>query len=70
MTPSRLTTIGAALWGARWTADAADLLGVSNHTLRRWSAGTMTIPDAVGDELDREIRDRIELLQKLLKQEA
>ena len=51
MTPATLSTIGSALYGARWQSDLARDLGVADRTVRRWVAGTAAIPPALHSDL-------------------
>ena len=50
-TPQSLTEIGEALYGAFFRPQLAEVLGVTDRTLRRWLAGTSPIPARIWPEL-------------------
>lgn len=51
MTPDTLREIGRALYGARFTAEFARALRVSDRTARRWVSGEEPAPDGIKWEL-------------------
>ena len=67
MTPALLQEAGNALYGARWQSDLARDLGVSDRTVRRWSAGDFRIPAPVWVELREMLRGRRMLLASVTK---
>jgi len=68
--PSLLRATGEALYGPRWQTELARAIRVSDRTVRRWLAGTITIPPGVARDLEAlcntridEIRDAADRLQ-------
>lgn len=67
MTPALLHSIGNALYGPRWQSELARDLGVSDRTVRRWSAGEHQVPDGIWWDLGIMMDDRRKVLQILLE---
>ena len=67
MTPALLHSIGNALYGPRWQPELARDLGVSDRTVRRWSAGEHQVPDGIWWDLGIMMDDRRKVLQILLE---
>ncbi|MDZ4867322.1 MAG: transcriptional regulator [Alphaproteobacteria bacterium] len=65
MKPETLEQVGEALYGAMWRTALAQHLGINERTVRRWSAGTSPIPDGVGADVRKLVRDRISKLASL-----
>lgn len=68
MSPALLHSIGNALYGPRWQSELARDLGVSDRTVRRWSAGEHQVPDGIWWDLDIMMSDRCRELQLLIQQ--
>lgn len=68
MSPELLHSIGNALYGPRWQSELARDLGVSDRTVRRWSAGEHQVPDGVWDELWLRMSARCGELRALIQQ--
>jgi transcriptional regulator with XRE-family HTH domain len=66
--PELLKAIGEALFGARWHAELAGALGVSDRTLRRWAAGQADIPAGIARDLAQIVRRRRTELDRALEQ--
>lgn len=47
----KLETIGQAMYGPLWQSAVARDLGVADRTVRRWVAGTSSIPPGILGEL-------------------
>lgn len=70
MTLDLLHSIGNALYGPRWQSELARDLGVSDRTVRRWSAGEHQVPDGIWWDLGIMMDDRRRELQFLMQQTA
>lgn len=58
LTPTALTDVGRALYGPTWQKALSDALSVSDRTMRRWTAGTYTIPETIGGDIAKLCRKR------------
>lgn len=73
MTPDLLREAGQALYGASWQSDIARELEVSDRTVRRWLAGTRSLPATIAADLDElcgERRALLHAMQTRLRQAA
>lgn len=57
MNPELLRESGEALFGPQWQAELARTLDVADRTIRRWVSGEFNIPESVGGELKRLLKD-------------
>ena len=62
---SLLVECGVALYGPRWQTEVARDLGVSDRTVRRWVAGTASIPVGIYTDLQRMTKERASTLEAL-----
>jgi hypothetical protein len=60
-----LAEAGEALYGPQWQSALARDLDVSDRTVRRWAAGTHTMPDGVYIDLLRLVLERTKTLDSL-----
>lgn len=51
MTPTELEIAGRSLYGELWQTPLADALGVTARTMRRWHAGSHTVPEPIRGEI-------------------
>jgi DNA-binding XRE family transcriptional regulator len=61
-----LIRLGVALWGDRWQASMARVLGVNVNTVQDWRQGRYRPQPGVFDDLRHYVRWRIQELQALL----
>lgn len=54
MTSAQLWALGEAAWGPEWQTPAADAVGISPRTMRRYAAGSHPIPAGVAADLRTE----------------
>lgn len=62
---SLIERVGFALWGNRWKAGVARLIGISERQVARWAAAPDAIPVNRWRELSSLCSKRAEELQKL-----
>ena len=66
MTPNQLKEAGEFLFpGPEWKGQLANAIGVSRHTVRRWSKGEFLIPDDKEKEIQKLFDAKIKLGNKL-----
>lgn len=59
MDASIIKRAGEALFGNQWQTPLAEALGVSDRTMRRWTAGDTPVPRGVLDDIERVARQRV-----------
>lgn len=67
MTARLVRDAGAALYGSRWQSEMARDLGVSDRTMRRWTAVDVPVPAGVRAELLRLCVERAAVLDGLIE---
>jgi len=66
MTPDMLSRYATVLYGSQWQTQMAHALGVSDRTVRRWTAGTHAIPDGLLVDVRGLLRDRAAAIADML----
>lgn len=68
MTPTELSRVGEALFGARWQTEMALAVGVADRTVRRWAAGDTAVPSAIVPKLVAALKRRRGDLRRELRE--
>lgn len=68
MSSKLLRDTGEALYGPRWQTDLAQVLGISDRTIRRWVSGADDVPSGAYLDLWRICEERVADIEDVIPQ--